>query len=386
MADSSLPREQWFSREEYQRRLQKVRASIGVQDLDALIVFSPANVYYLCGHHSIDSWEFRAAVVTPDRDPIVLLFQFERGRFLASSWLEGAEFYGPGERPTDALVQAVDAAGLADALVGVEQYGVFARPAEAALRARIGGVRLTPVTGLVDRVRLRKSDEELRCIRRAAELTQIGLNAAKEEICEGAHDHDVVAAAMNGMLRAGSHHPVMPPTVAAGYRSGLSHSEHDSVVLGKGDPVFVELSGCWRHYSAPLMYTTTVGPPSDEWKRIYDVAQRVAATIVASAKPGEPSNVVAEKARAAMRGIEDRVQFHYNFGYSIGASFPPHWLEESNFHIKLNNSAPLEAGMVFHSALTMRVLGRFAAGTSRTFEITDSGVRVLTGGDPVGET
>jgi len=80
-----------------------------------------------------------------------------------------------------------------------------------------------------------------------------------------------------------------------------------------------------------------------------------------------------------IRGIEDRIQFHYNFGYSLGISFPPHWLEESHFYIKANNPALLQAGMAFHAPLTMRVLGQYAAGTSRTFVIGEKGTQVLTG-------
>jgi Xaa-Pro dipeptidase len=127
------------------------------------------------------------------------------------------------------------------------------------------------------------------------------------------------------------------------------------------------------------MYTTTIGPPRNEWRELLNLAHTVAGTIVATARPGVAACDVARQAREAMRMVEGRVQFHYNFGYSVGASFPPHWLEESGFHIKENNTEPLEAGMVFHIPLTMRVLGRFAAGTSRTIEITDTGARVLTG-------
>lgn len=35
--------------------------------------------------------------------------------------------------------------------------------------------------------------------------------------------------------------------------------------------------------------------------------------------------------------------------------------------------------MVFHLPLTMRILGEYGAGTSRTIEITEQGAQVLTG-------
>lgn len=184
------------------------------------------------------------------------------------------------------------------------------------------------------------------------------------------------------MLKQGSDNFVMMPTVAVGYRSGLSHSEHGHIQARHGDAVFVELSGCWRHYSAPLMFTTRLGEPFDEWKELLEASQRTADIILETACAGVPACDVARAAFQAIRSIEDRIQFHYNFGYSIGISFPPHWLEDSHFHIKANNPEVLRAGMVFHAPLTMRVLGKYAAGTSRTFVITEQGTQVLTGSRP----
>ena len=350
------------------------------RQLDALLIFSPANVYYLAGHHSIDSWEFRALVVTPDHDPTLLLFGFEQGRFLASSWLADALFYGPVDDPVLELARMIEDLGLATARIGIElnasnlSVAIYRQIEERLHRANLVGA-----DRLVDRIRLVKSANELACIRRAAELTDTGLGAALEAIRPGVFDYEIAAAATAAMFRAGSHQLVMQPTIAMGYRTGLPHSQHDGLQAQTGDSVFVELSGNYRHYSAPVMQTTTIGPVDDERVEFLDVAQRTAETIIAHARPGVRACDVAEKAHAAMRSIADRILFHYIFAYSVGISFPPHWLEESHFHIRATNEEPLQAGMVFHLPLTMRVLGKYGAGTSRTIEITEGGARVLTG-------
>src|SRR5262249_15807543 len=118
--DSPPEKESWFSREEYQARLAKVRDRMNARRLEGLVVFSPANTYYLTGHHSIDSWEFRAVVIGHSRPPEVLLFHFERGRFLASSWLDGARYYGPGHDPVAMLLTMIKENELASARIGVE--------------------------------------------------------------------------------------------------------------------------------------------------------------------------------------------------------------------------------------------------------------------------
>lgn len=364
---------------EYERRLVLTRAEMAKRGLDGLIVFSSANFCYLTGHHSIDSWEFRAAVVTHDRPPLPLLYQFERGRFEASAWLHEARYYGPGDSQA-ALVRAlVHDAGLASARIGIEASSNLSVQNHREISEALKPAELIDVTRLVDQVRLCKSEEELKCVEKAAELTRLGVGAAIKHAEPGAADHEIAAAATDAMLRAGSHNLVMMPTIAVGERSGLAHSEHIGKIVSPGDSVFIELSGCWRHYCAPVMYTKYIGTPDDTWLKLRRVADETAKAIIDAARPGVKACDVAKRGHDAMRLIERDVQFHYNFGYSQGICFPPHWLEESAFYLTERNQQPLEAGMVFHLPLTFRVLGRFAAGTSRTIVITDNGARVLTG-------
>lgn len=379
---SGLPRETLFAPREFRRRLSAVRSEMRGRDLDALMIFSAPNIYYLTGHHSIDSWEFRVAIITHDRETVLMLYGFERGRFLASSWLKDAIFYGPQDDPVDRMARVLGDMGLGKARIGIESSASNLNVQTSRnMEKRLKFATLVVTDRLVDRIRMIKSRAELACIRRAAAMTHLGVRAGIAAIHEGVTDNEIMAVISNALFRAGSHQLVMQPTVAIGRRSGLAHSQHNGVRARRGDSVFLELSGNWRHYSAPLMHTTVIGRADDERKELLAVAHRVADVIVENARPGVRACDVAARARAAMRTIEERVQFHYIFGYSVGISFPPHWLEGSNFHIRATNPEPLREGMVFHLPLTMRVLGKYGAGTSRTIEITARGARVLTG-DP----
>ncbi len=127
------------------------------------------------------------------------------------------------------------------------------------------------------------------------------------------------------------------------------------------------------------MRTTVVGPTPPERQEIMEAAQLAVQTIVETAKDGVPASEVAAAAyQKAIQPIVARIQFHYNFGYSVGIGFPPDWLEPSHFFIQLDNHTPLQAGMTFHLPFTLRVLGVYGAGTSETILITEKGCEVLT--------
>ena len=377
-----IPRENWFTTEEYQRRLAAVRTRMAAREFDVLLVFSAGNVYYLTGYNSVNSWDFQCCIVADSGDPTLLLFNFELGRFLASTWLSELVLYTAQDDPVQKLVNVLGDLRLRNRRLGIEEnspnLGVnnYRR-----LRQMLADSQWTDASGLVDEVRLVKSQAEIAYMREAGRLTRLGAQAALAAVTEGVYDHAVATAAYDIMRRNGSDFMCVDPIVAAGYRSGLAHSTVAHIPIQNGDSVFIELGACVRRYTAPIMRTTVVGPTPPERQELMDAAQLAVQTIVETARPGVPTSEVAAAAhQKAIKPIEDRIQFHYNFGYSVGIGFPPDWLEPIHFYIQLNNHTPLQAGMTFHLPFTLRVLGEYGTGTSETILITEAGCEVLTQG------
>jgi Xaa-Pro dipeptidase len=375
-----IPKENRFSRDEYKRRLDAVRTRMAAQDIEALLIFSAGNVYYLTGYHSVNSWDFQCCILTHQGDPTLLIFNFELGRFLASSWLSEAVLYTAHDNPVQKVIERLNERHLLDKRLGIEEnspnlgvrkYRQF--------QQELGKAQWIDASGLVDKVRLVKSSPEIEYMRAAARLTCMGAEAALAMVAEGVYDHDVSTAAYSVMRRNGSDFMCIDPIVAVGYRSGLAHSTLEHIPIRSGDSVFIELGACVCRYTAPLMRTTVVGPVPAERQEMLEAAQLAVQTIVETAKAGVLASDVAHASyMKAIKPIEDRIQFHYNFGYSVGIGFPPDWLEPVHFFIQLHNHTPLEAGMIFHLPFTLRVLGVYGAGTSETILITPTGCEVLT--------
>ena len=350
------------------------------QEVDALLVFSASSVYYLTGYNSVNSWDFMCCIVTGSGDPRLMLFDFELGRFLASTWLSEPVLYTAKDDPVQRLVELVGDLQLGNKRLGVEEnspnLGVYQHRR---LRRMLAGSKWTDASLLVDEVRLVKSEEEIACMREAGRLTRLGAEAALATVAEGVYDHDVAAAIYDVVRRNGSDFMCMEPIVAVGYRSGLAHSTVAHIPIQRGDSVFIELGACVRRYTAPIMCTTVVGPSPPERQELMDAAHLAIQIIVDKARAGVPASEVARAAHEkAIKPIEDRIQFHYNFGYSVGIGFPPDWLEPIHFFIQLDNHTPLQAGMTFHLPFTLRVLGVYGAGTSETILITETGSEILT--------
>jgi Xaa-Pro dipeptidase len=76
--------------------------------------------------------------------------------------------------------------------------------------------------------------------------------------------------------------------------------------------------------------------------------------------------------------VEKDVVFHHNFGYPVGLGYPPSWIETLGYFLRANNPEPVEAGMVFHLPMSLRVAGQFGVCLSHTMLVTANGGVALT--------
>jgi Xaa-Pro dipeptidase len=231
----------------------------------------------------------------------------------------------------------------------------------------------------VEDVRAVKSAAELALIRKAARLTDAAAAAGLAVIREGVLDYEITAAVAASLITSASEAFAIFPNIAVGYRSGMPHNSSAGVVAKRGDTVFIECSPALHWYNAPLMRTAVIGAPSDPF--VEDVAEVGTAALdamCAAMRPGATSGDVAEAGSIALRRIRSKVLFHEYFGYSVGIGFPPTWIEGGISNLIVGNTFPLVSGMAFHLPMTLRVMGKFGVGQSRTVIVSDNGAEVLT--------
>jgi len=242
----------------------------------------------------------------------------------------------------------------------------------------VNGLDMTPVKGLVESLRLIKSPAEIELLREAAAITDAGVEAALEAIQAGAGDNDIAAAAASGCWRAGGEFFNLDPIATVGWRSGATHASHIEMKVPTGEPVFLEIGGVRGRYVAPMMRTAVIGEPKDpDLRELASVSIAAVKTVVDAIRPGVAAADVARKGMEVVKDVLERVWYHQIFGYPVGLSFPPTWLEESNFWITLDNPRELQVGMTFHLPLAFRIINKYGLGFSETVVVTETGAETL---------
>ncbi len=375
----SSDRDLAFPEAEYARRIDSVQAEMGRRELDAILVFGPANLFYLTGYETIGTANFQLALLPRAGEPRLLVRELEAGLARHGTWMSGEPFiYADDEKPVVRAAEFIRAAGMDRARLGLDMSSPFLSVRTyRALAEALPALDLADSSGVVESVRRIKSAAELDCFRQAAGYTAAGMAAAVAEVRSGATDNEIGAAAAQAMYRAGSEYFASGPTVTTGRRSGTPHTTFQRNRVEPGDAVLIEIGGNHHRYTSPLMRSVLLAPASDLGERMYRACSAALDAAIAEMRPG----AIASDVHMACQRVIDEHGFEANFrkrlGYGVGIGFAPTWGEGTFLELSKVDHTVLQPGMVFHLPPALRLDGTLGVGCSETVAVTESGAEVL---------
>ena len=379
LATSSAHSELAFPVASYQARLRAVHERMEAEGLDLLLLTHTCDLNYVAGYDTFASDIYACLVVPREGDPVLHAMNVESPSAVNTTWIDDRVFFGWYESggSGDHLARLLQDRGLDGGRIGLQPARQGLRPdVYGALAARLGNAELIDATDLVARLRMIKSDEEIACHRRAAEITMAGIDASMAVIRAGATDNDVCRAGFDAMLAAGSDFVSIQPIVTTGRRTGGGHQTHRRYPIADGDAVFMEYGGCFKRYTSPLMRCAVLGEPDAEMRSVEAAVRACVATLLDEIKPGRQFHDVAVAAKAAHKDIDDLGFFLGAYGYTIGVGYPPTWAETIGF-IAEGVEDVFAPGMTFHLPIAMRVPGRYGVSLSESVLVTETGCETL---------
>lgn len=367
-----------FSSVEIARRLRRVRAGLELRGLEAAIFASPENVFYLTG---LDHWGYFAPhllLVPLEGEPVLVTRAMER--VSVEKQVKAARFRGhpDSETAADMMARVLQELRLAGKSVGLEYWTSGLSHGLALSLTQLVTAQWSDVSGLVDTLRLVKSAEEQALMRRAARVSDAAGEAATAAIADGARESDVAAECLAAMIRAGGHPPGFGPFIRPGSRLGEEHATWGDGAYKKGEPVFLELSGCVSRYHAPLGRLVHIGAIRDEDARIAGIVGQAFDAVVAAIKPGARARDV----YAAWQAVVDEAGLsHYrrhHCGYCVGIGQPPSWTGGNSVTgLRHDSDLEIETGMSFHILSWLMGTGRGDDFISNCVLLTETGAEVL---------
>lgn len=378
------PLHQFFPHDEFQLRLEGVRTRMDERGLDALLLTTPENVYYLSGYQTPGYYFFLGLIVPLKGDPVLVPPPHEESLVAAYSIVEDYRVFRDTEDPITGVAGVLEGLGLGSASIGVEYESWFLKIRDyMRLRAALPDATLHDGSGIVEMGRLIKSEREIGYMREAAEIAQAGVAAGLDAVAEGVTERDLAAEVVRTQVMAGSEYSGLPPFITSGEQHSMQvHSTWSDRTIGDGDVVFFEVPGVVNRYHAALTRAAFVGEPPELLVRGSEVNRDALRLAKERIRPGTSASEAFEAARQRIDDADVPYVQGRRIAYGIGTAFPPGWDEGHIFSINANEHRPFHQGMTFHVITTMRLPGLGAIGCSDTVLVTEDGCETLTSSVP----
>ncbi len=408
-----------FPPEEYAKRVRNVRALMSKAGLDALLVSTPENIYYLCGLDHMGYFAYQMLILPLTGTPILVTRAMETATvrdqvpdLIHYGYADGSRplpppqvahadgridleepfslIVEPAIRPSntttgyiasvDETCRAVTDAGLAKGQLALEEGGSFLtyRIADSIKRG-LSDATWHDATGLVDKCRVVQSNLELACTRRAAVISDAMMRAAMATAGIGVNERDVMAAIYEALFRRGGTYPGFVPLVRSSANLTHEHGTWNDDELGPGELLFLEMSGCVRRYHAPMGRLVFIDQMPANAAHAQDICLEAQTAALQTMRAGVAAGDVYEAWQAVLNrhGLANYTRHHC--GYTTGIGYPPSWSGGGvPVGLRAGSDMQLEAGMVFHLMSWLLRSEHGDSFLSDTAIVTDTGAEMVT--------
>jgi Xaa-Pro aminopeptidase len=309
-----------FSKAEFARRHAAARSLMSGEGVDALVVYgnsgiarhNHADIHYLCGFLGNRN---NYVVLPASGDPVIFVQSHNHVPNAREACSIRAEWGGANSAVTVARHVAGAKAGTLGYVgeVPVQSY--------LAWQKELPGWRFKDVTGAFRRLRLIKSEEEIRWLRTGAQLTDAAVEHLIENVRPGMREYELGALIEAAALaRGGLPHLYY---LSSGPQDGSSpcvpRQNLSQRVLQRGDVINMEVSVSYWGYSGQVQRPVFLqAQPGEIYRRLWDCALEAYERCVGRLRGGATSEDVLDAAEViAERGFTINDAFLHGFGIGL---------------------------------------------------------------------
>ena len=356
---------------DYAARCQRVREGLRAAGSDALLVGPSSDLFYLIGLNRPQSERLTLFILpaAEDETPRLILPSFETALaeplahfFDLVPW---EETDSPFERFAAALPPAAAGRplrlGVADQIYAHFLYRLQAAAPEA---------EFVPGGALLNPIRMVKEARELDYLTQAGAAADRSYHALLELPLVGMSEAEVKQQLV-ALLPQHGHDPGAPAgaIVGVGENGASPHHHVGPRRIGPGDAIVVDFGSTVNGYWSDMTRSFHVGPPSDEYRRVYDVVNETNQLAFEAVRPGVSAESIDAVARRHMTAAGYGEGILHRTGHGLGFD-----LHEAPYIVS-GDTTILREGMVFSIEPGIYLKGRFGVRIEDIVTVTADGAR-----------
>jgi Xaa-Pro aminopeptidase len=360
----------------FDTRVERLRAALRDQGLDAFLVTNPENRRYLSGFTGHDSGADSAGALIITGEGVTLITD---GRYT-----EQAQNECPGLRIVRREGEFAPLAAQTLIDLGVQRVGFEAAHLTVALRDDLGGAlaEKSGDAGTAELVATRKVVEPLRAVKDGVEIAAIERAVAITDetfayLCgylkPGMTEREVAQEIERYMIEHGAEGMAFNPHVASGPNGALPHATPTERELALGEPIIIDMGARYAGYCADMTRTVCLGEPGEQAQAIYDAVLAAHEACEQGLRPGLTGQQADTLARDVLTAVGYGEQFLHGTGHGLGLE-----IHEDPRLSKYGAEHTLQPGMAVTVEPGVYISGWGGVRIEDTVIITEEGARVLT--------
>jgi Xaa-Pro aminopeptidase len=322
------------------KQLGKIKAAIKRKSADALLVTQPENRRYLSGYTATDlSIAESSGVLLIPRRGTPLLLTDSRYSLQAEKEATGFEVVSVRSSLLGALKKMLPQLGIRR-LLFESHYQLHATAVKLIDMGQKQNIEMVPASGMVERLRVVKSADEIEKIRQAVGLNELVFQEIYQNLIPGQTEREVAIAIESAMMRKGAEEPAFPTIVAAGPNAAVPHAIPTERAIKERETVIIDMGLKLNGYCSDMTRTVVLGKPDKRIKETIRLVRKAQRAALKTIKAG----ILAREADRAARKIIIDAGFGKCFGHGLGHGVGLAVHESPSLNRMRRNK--LQAGMV----------------------------------------
>lgn len=259
-----------------QTRIEKLREVMETLELDGMLIESASNRRYITGFTGT------AGTVLISKNQAKLITDF---RYVEQAGAQAAGFEIVRGSKASMIQQIADEASKMNMTkLGFEKehltFGAYQK-----FQNEIAA-ELVPVAGVLENLRMVKSETEIGFLRTAAQIADTSFAEILEYIRPGLTEKEIANTLESTLRKHGADSSAFNLIVVSGHRSALPHGLASEKIIENGDMLTLDFGAYYKGYRSDITRTIAIGEPDAQLHDIYQIVLEAEMKCIALLKPG----------------------------------------------------------------------------------------------------
>lgn len=343
-------------------RIQKLQAVLTEKGIDVAVFGPSADLFYFTGFDAHDSERLNLLVIPASGKAALVVPTLEAPLVGEASRLVSMHTWADHEDPAALAAEVIGDVSGKHVAVGNQLWSAFLLR----LQSNLGAATFVEATPFTRDLRMLKDQAEIDALAEVSRLT----DEAWEEFIEG--------PAISGLTETQVMKRLADLTekrgvlnvwgiCASGPNAASPHHHTGNRVLQEGDSVIFDWGGKLNGYNSDMTRTVHIGPPTEEFKKVYATVLAANEATFAAVKPGVPLQELDRAARKVITDAGYGPAFLHRVGHGLGLE-----VHEEPYLVE-GNDLPLQAGMAFSDEPGIYLEGNLGVRIEDTVVCTEDG-------------